>query len=222
MFSAFLRKRASDLSTTGAVRACGCASPPVMRSYFRLFSLSCISGYPLEKKSRDADVANRRLPERASAPRKTHHGGVLGCKNLTRASTGQGLNNRYCKTHREHHQRHGSPPGLGDGKLQRIWATSTPLPAARIMGAMSRIRTLPAWAGHVLAAGSGSPFQVLHQLAVGVPVDVALTLITHFAHRPWPSAALRLFLVLNPRRPVHGREAGDVRDGVAASEVGDQ
>jgi len=34
---------------------------------------------------------------------------VIGCPRLTRASAGTGLNDRFCKSHEEHHQRHGSP-----------------------------------------------------------------------------------------------------------------
>jgi hypothetical protein len=35
--------------------------------------------------------------------------GAVGCTTLTRAGAGAGLNNRYCKAHEEHQQRHGSP-----------------------------------------------------------------------------------------------------------------
>jgi len=59
---------------------------------------------PERRQRRKQEVA-----ERASAAQTTSHCGVLGCKTLTRASAGQGLNNRYCKQHEEHHQRHGSP-----------------------------------------------------------------------------------------------------------------
>ena len=38
-----------------------------------------------------------------------HHCGAEGCRNLTRAAAGKGLNGSYCKAHEEHHQRHGSP-----------------------------------------------------------------------------------------------------------------
>ena len=38
-----------------------------------------------------------------------HRCGVVGCTRLTRAGAGTGLNNRYCKAHEEHEQRHGSP-----------------------------------------------------------------------------------------------------------------
>jgi hypothetical protein len=59
---------------------------------------------PERRRHRKQEVA-----ERASAVSAARHCGVLGCKNLTRAGAGQGLNNRYCKKHEEHHQRHGSP-----------------------------------------------------------------------------------------------------------------
>jgi hypothetical protein len=59
---------------------------------------------PERRRRRKQDVA-----ERASAAPTTHHCGVEGCRNLTRASARKGLNNRYCKAHEEHHQRHGSP-----------------------------------------------------------------------------------------------------------------
>ena len=58
---------------------------------------------PERRRRRKQDVA-----ERASAVSLTHHCGVQGCRNLTRASAGQGLNDRYCKAHEEHHQSHGS------------------------------------------------------------------------------------------------------------------
>src|SRR5690349_10678607 len=34
---------------------------------------------------------------------------VVGCARPTRATAGTGLNERFCKAHEEHQQRHGSP-----------------------------------------------------------------------------------------------------------------
>lgn len=34
---------------------------------------------------------------------------VVGCKNTARAGTGDGLDTRFCRSHADHHARHGSP-----------------------------------------------------------------------------------------------------------------
>jgi hypothetical protein len=61
------------------------------------------------------DPEKRRRRKQAVAGRAmtvdpiSRHCSVIGCRNLSRAGAGKGLNRRYCKTHEEHHQRHGSP-----------------------------------------------------------------------------------------------------------------
>lgn len=53
---------------------------------------------------------SRDVAKRASTPNPdSRYCRVVGCKNPTRAGSGRGLNQLYCRVHEDHYQRHGSP-----------------------------------------------------------------------------------------------------------------